>query len=40
VRLRAYSYAQERRLTDVAHDIVARRLRLAPDPDVPVDGAR
>jgi ANTAR domain len=31
-RLRAYAYAQDRRLADVAGDIVARRLRLAPDP--------
>jgi len=40
VRLRAYAYAQERRLTDVAGDIVARRLRLEADPDIPADGAR
>jgi hypothetical protein len=32
-RLRAYAYAQDRRLSDVAHDIVIRRLRL--DPDLP-----
>lgn len=31
VRLRAYAYAEERRLSDVARDIVARRLRLSPD---------
>ena len=31
-RLRAYAYAQDRRLGDVARDIVARRLRLHPDP--------
>ncbi len=31
-RLRAYAYARDRRLADVAGDIVARRLRLAPDP--------
>ncbi|WP_146605371.1 GAF and ANTAR domain-containing protein [Jiangella anatolica] len=31
VRLRAYAYAHERRLADVAADVVARRLRLAPD---------
>jgi hypothetical protein len=30
-RLRAYSYAEDRRLADVAGDIVARRLRLEPD---------
>jgi hypothetical protein len=32
VRLRAYAYAHDRRLTEVARDIVARRLRLGPDP--------
>ena len=32
VRLRAYAYARDLRLTDVARDIVARRLRLRPDP--------
>jgi hypothetical protein len=37
-RLRAYAYAQDKRLSDVAHDIVTRRLRL--DPDSPGDGAR
>ena len=31
-RLRAYAYARDRRLGDVAGDIVARRLRLDPDP--------
>ena len=31
VRLRAYAYAEDRRLSDVARDIVARRLRLSPD---------
>jgi hypothetical protein len=31
-RLRAYAYAQDRRLADVARDIVARRLRLHDDP--------
>jgi hypothetical protein len=36
-RLRAYAYAEERRLADVAADIVARRLRLHPD--LPQDGA-
>jgi hypothetical protein len=30
-RLRAYSYAEERPLADVAADVVARRLRLADD---------
>ena len=33
-RLRAYAYAQDKRLSDVAHDIVTRRLRLDPDPPV------
>jgi ANTAR domain len=40
VRLRAYAYAQDQRLSDVARDIVARRLRLAPDGDRPRDGER
>ena len=31
-RLRAYAYASDRRLADVASDIVARRLRLHRDP--------
>ncbi|MFI6339865.1 ANTAR domain-containing protein [Streptomyces sp. NPDC050535] len=31
VRLRAYSYAQGRRLADVAADVVAHRLRFSPD---------
>jgi hypothetical protein len=35
VRLRAYAYAEDRRLSEVARDIVARRLRLSPDPDSP-----
>jgi hypothetical protein len=30
-RLRAYAYAHDRRLTDVAHDVVERRLTLARD---------
>jgi hypothetical protein len=30
-RLRAYAYARDRRLADVAGDIVARRLRMDPD---------
>ena len=33
VRLRAYAYANDIQLADVARDIVARRLRLFPDPD-------
>lgn len=33
-RLRAYAYTHDRRLADVASDIVARRLRLAPDPSL------
>ena len=38
VRLRAYAYAHDLRLSDVARDIVARRLRLCPDPDPSPDG--
>lgn len=38
VRLRAYAYAHDRRLADVARDIVARRLRLRPDPAPPREG--
>ncbi len=30
VRLRAYAYAQDRRLADVARDVVARTLRMGP----------
>jgi ANTAR domain len=36
-RLRAYAYSQDRRLADVASDVVARRLRLPPDPE-PIPG--
>jgi len=32
-RLRAYAYAHDRRLADVARDIVARRLRLHKEPE-------
>ena len=38
IRLRAYAYAHDRRLSDLARDIVARRLRLRPDPDPREDG--
>ena len=38
VRLRAYAYSNDLRLSDVAHDIVARRLRLCPDLDSLRDG--
>jgi len=31
-RLRAYAYAHDRRLSDVARDVVERRLRFEPDP--------
>jgi ANTAR domain/GAF domain len=31
-RMRAYAYAQDRRLSDIAHDIVTRLLRLDRDP--------
>jgi hypothetical protein len=30
-RMRAYAYAQDRRLSDVARDVVARRLCFDPD---------
>jgi hypothetical protein len=33
VRLRAYAYAHDRRLSDLARDIVARRVRLGSEPD-------
>lgn len=41
VRLRAYAYAHDRRLGDVARDVVERRLRFEsdPDPDDPSDDA-
>jgi hypothetical protein len=32
IRLRAYAYVHDRRLADLARDIVANRLRLRPDP--------
>ncbi len=38
VRLRAYAYVNDVRLTDVARDIVARRLRLRRDPGPLPDG--
>jgi hypothetical protein len=38
VRLRAYAYARDRRLTDVARDVVARRLRFTPDPPADLGG--
>jgi hypothetical protein len=38
LRLRAYAYAHDRRLSDLAGDIVARRLRLRPDPNPCRDG--
>jgi hypothetical protein len=31
IRLRAYAYANDRRLRDVARDVVARRLRFQSD---------
>jgi hypothetical protein len=37
VRLRAYSYAHDRRLRDVAADVVARRLRFDPDAETGQD---
>ena len=38
VRLRAYAYAHDKRLADVAHDLVARTLRLGPGPMPRHDG--
>ncbi len=38
LRLRAYAYAHDRRLAELARDIVARRVRLHPDPDPSHDG--
>jgi hypothetical protein len=38
IRLRAYAFVNDLRLTDVARDIVARRLRLHPDPGPSQDG--
>ncbi len=35
IRLRAHAYAHDRGLAHVARDIVARRLRLRPDPGPP-----
>jgi len=37
VRLRAYAYAHDRRLGDLARDIVARRVRLRPEPGLSPD---
>lgn len=37
-RLRAYAYSHDLRLSDVARDIVARRLRLRPDANPVPDG--
>jgi hypothetical protein len=38
IRMRAYAYAHDRRLSDLARGIVERRLRLRPDPDPRTDG--
>ena len=38
IRLRAYAYAHDRGLSDLARDIVARRLWLSPDRDPRQDG--
>ena len=38
VRLRAYAYGNDLQLAEVARDIVARRLRLFPDPDLSLGG--
>jgi hypothetical protein len=37
VRLRAHAYAHDRRLRDVAADVVARRLRFDPDAETGQD---
>jgi hypothetical protein len=37
IRLRAHAYAQDRRLGDLARDIVARRVRLSPGPSLSGD---
>jgi ANTAR domain len=39
VQLRAYAYAHDRRLSDLASDIVTRRLRLSAGPDPSADGS-
>jgi len=39
VRLRAYAYAHDRRLADVASELVARTLRMGPGPSPRHDGA-
>jgi hypothetical protein len=38
-RLRAHAYAHDRRLSDVARDVVDRRLRFGPGPERPPDDA-
>lgn len=38
VRLRAYAYAHDLRLNDLAREIVSHRLRMRPDPDPDLDG--
>lgn len=44
LRLRAYSFSEDRPITDIAHDVVARRLRLpptgGPGPTDPTDEMR
>lgn len=40
IRLRAHAYAHDRRLRDVAGDVVARRLRFDPDPVADEGGGR
>ncbi|MEV4060655.1 hypothetical protein [Nonomuraea dietziae] len=40
VRLRAYAFAHERRLGEVAGDVVARRLRLQRDRQAGPDSTR
>ena len=38
IRLRAFAYSHDRRLRDVARDVVARRLRFDSTDDTPVGG--
>ena len=40
VRVRWYAYALDRRLGDLAGDVVVRRVRLSPDPDGPGSSRR
>lgn len=39
-RLRAHAFASNRRLDDVAHDVIEQRLVFTPDPTAPADDHR